>query len=81
MGGERQRVERLHGAVVQGGNAQGTQLPVGLGDVNAAQGPGSVSMTFEVVSSLEFLSVSSPSNIIYTGRFSAPIRRYPMHSQ
>ena len=80
-GGERERVKRLHGAVVQGGNAQGSQFAVGLGDVMAAQGPGSVSVTFEVEGSLEFLSVRSPANVIYTGRVSAPIGRYPMHGQ
>jgi hypothetical protein len=47
----------------------------------SAQGPGSVSVTFEVEGSLEFLSVGSPSYVIYTGRFRAPIRRYPMHGQ
>jgi hypothetical protein len=74
-GGEGQRVERLHRPVVQGGNAQGSQFAVGLGDVTSAQGPGSVSVTFEVEGSLEFLSISSPDYVIYTGRFSAPIRR------
>src|SRR5208282_4579713 len=43
-GGEGKRVKRLHGPVVQGGDAQGAQFAVGLGDVNAAQGPGSVSV-------------------------------------
>ena len=80
-GGERQRVKRLHGAVVQGGDAQGTQFAIGLGDVDAAQGPGSVSVTFEVEGSLEFLSIGSPSYLIYTGRFSAPVGRYSMHGQ
>jgi hypothetical protein len=46
-----------------------------------AQWPGSVSVTFEVDCGLEFLSVRSPSYVIYTGRFSAPIGRYPMHGQ
>ena len=80
-GGEGKRVKRLHGAVVQGGNAQGSQFAVGLGDVEAAQGPGSVSVTFEVEGSLEFLSVGSPSYVIYPGRVSAPVGRYPMHGQ
>src|SRR6266850_5506497 len=80
-GCECQRVERLHGPVVHGGNAQGSEFAVGLGDVMPAQGPGFVSVTFEVEGSLEFLSVRSPSYIIYTGRFSAPVRRYPAHSQ
>ena len=80
-GCECQRVKRLHGAVVQGGNAQRTQFAIGLGDVMSAQGPGSVSVTFEAEDCLEFLSVSSPSDIIYTGGSSAPIRRYSMHGQ
>lgn len=80
-GCERQRVERLHGAVVHGGDAQGTEFSVWLGDVMPAQGPGSVSVTFEVDYSLDFLPVSSPYYVIYTGRFCAPIRRYPMHGQ
>src|SRR5712664_3726463 len=74
-GGERKRVERLHGPVVQGGDAQGTQFAVGLGDVVPAQGPGSVTVTFEVEGSLEFLSICSPSHIINTGRFCTPVRR------
>jgi len=78
-GGEGERIERLHGPVVQGGDAQGAQFAVGLGDVNAAQGPGSVSVTFEVEGRLKFLSIGSPSYIIYTGRVSAPVRRDPMH--
>ena len=80
-GGEGERVKRLHGPVVQGGDAQGAQFAVGLGDVNAAQGPGSVSVTFEVEGRLKFLSSGSPSYIIYTGRVSAPVRRDPMHGQ
>ena len=36
-GFESQRVERLHGAVPQGGNAPGTQLAVLFGDVVSAQ--------------------------------------------
>src|ERR1035438_2845929 len=76
-GGERQRIKRLHGAVVQGGNAQGTQFAIGLGDVMSAQGPGSVSVTFQVEGSLEFLFIGSPNDVIYPGRFSAPVRRYP----
>src|SRR5207245_3923579 len=35
-GCERQRVERLHGSVVHGGNAQGSQFAIGLGDVMSA---------------------------------------------
>src|SRR5205823_6060029 len=54
-GSECQRVERLHGAVVQGGNAQGTQFAVGLGDVVSAQRFRFVSVTFEIKGSLEFL--------------------------
>jgi len=80
-GGEGKRVERLHSPVVQGGDAQGAQFAVGLGDVNAAQGPGSVSVTFEAEGSLEFLSIGSPDYVIYTGRFSTPVRRDPMHGQ
>ena len=38
-------------------------------------------MTFEVEGSLEFLSIRPPSYIIYTGRFSSPVRRYSMHGQ
>ena len=30
---------------------------------------------------MEFLSVCSPDYVIYTGRFSAPVRRYSMHGQ
>jgi hypothetical protein len=41
-----------------------------------AQGPGSVSVTFEVEGSLEFLFIRSPDYVIYTGRFSASVRRY-----
>ena len=80
-GCECQRVKRLHGAVVHRGNAQGSQFAIGLGDVMSAQGPGSVSVTFEVEGRVEFLSISSPSYVIYTGRFRAPIRRYSMHGQ
>ena len=80
-GGEGKRVKRLHSSIVQGGDAQGAQFAVGLGDVNAAQGPGSVSVTFEVEGRLKFLSIGSPSYIIYTGRVSAPVRRDPMHGQ
>ena len=36
---------------------------------------------FVGIRSLEFLSVSSPYYVIYTGRFRAPISRYPMHGQ
>ena len=67
-----QRVERLHGAVVQGGNAQGAKFAVFLRDIDAAQGLGSVSVTFEVICGLEFLSVRSPYDVIYTGRFERP---------
>jgi len=80
-GCESKRVKGLHGAVVQGGDAQGAQFAVGLGDVVSAQGTGSVSVTFEVDCRLEFLSVCSPDYVIYTGRFRAPIRRYFIHSQ
>jgi hypothetical protein len=80
-GCERQRVKRLHGPVVHGGNAQGTEFAVCFWDIMPAQWPGSVSVTFEVDCGLEFLSVSSPSYVIYTGRFSAPICCYPMHGQ
>ena len=38
-------------------------------------------MTFEVEGCVEFLSVGSPDYVIYTGRFSAPVRRYSMHGQ
>jgi len=38
-------------------------------------------VTFQVVDSLEFLFSSAPSHIIYTGRFSASVRRYAMHGQ
>ena len=78
-GCECQRVKRLHGAVVQGGNAQGAQFAVGLGDVVSAQRLGFVSVTFEVEGSLEFLFIRSPDHVIYTGRFSAPVRGDPMH--
>jgi hypothetical protein len=46
-----------------------------------AQRPGFVWVTFEVDGSLKFLSFRSPYYVIYTGRFSAPIRRYPMDGQ
>jgi hypothetical protein len=71
----------LHGAVVQGGNAQGAQFAIGLGDVVSAQRFGFVSVAFEVEGSLEFLFIRSPDYVIYTGRFSAPVRRYSMHGQ
>ena len=80
-GCECKRIKGLHGAVVQGGNAQGSQFAVGLGDVMSAQGSGSVSVTFEVEGCLDFLSICSPDYVIYTGRFGAPIRRYSMHGQ
>src|SRR5437899_9612119 len=80
-GRERQRVERLHGPVVHGGNAQRTEFAVAFGNVVPAQRPGSVSVTFEVDCSLDFLSISSPYYVIYTGRFCAPIRRDRMHGQ
>ena len=60
---------------------KGRSLPLGLGDVMPAQGPGSVSVTFEVEGSLEFLFIRSPDYVVYTGRFSAPVRRYSMHGQ
>src|ERR1035441_1525389 len=47
----------------------------------SAQGPGSVSVTFQVEGSLEFLFIGSPNDVIYPGRFSAPVRRYLMHGQ
>jgi len=47
----------------------------------SAQRFGFVSVTFEVEGSLEFLSIGSPYYVIYTGRFRAPVRRYPMHGQ
>ena len=80
-GCESQRIKGLHGAVVQGGNAQGTQFTVGLGDVMSAQGQGAVSVTFEVEGSVEFLCSSSPDYVIYTGGFSPPICRYSVHGQ
>ncbi len=70
-GCECQRIKGLHGAVVQGGDAQGTP----------AQGPGSVSVTFEVEGSVEFLFSSSPDYVVYTGGFGPPICRYSLHGQ
>src|SRR5215470_20213031 len=80
-GCECQRVEGLHGAVVQGGDAQGSQFAVGLGDIMSAEGLGSVSVTFEVEGSVEFLLIASPDDVIYAGRFSASVRCYFMHGQ
>src|SRR5437867_11221099 len=37
-GCERQRIKRLHGAVVQGGNAEGLLFVIGLGDVLSVLG-------------------------------------------
>ena len=64
-----------------GKTASGTQFAVGLGELRSAQGPGSVSVAFEVEGRLEFLSIGSPSYVIYTGRFCAPVCRYPIHGQ
>src|SRR5512140_3875028 len=47
----------------------------------SAQGARSVSVTFEVQGSVEFLFIRSPDDVIYTGRFGAPVRCYLMHSQ
>src|SRR5512145_2799592 len=71
-GREGQRVERLHGAVVQGGDVQRAKCAVLLWDVYPALGFGSVSVTFEVLCGVDFLSIGSPYYIIYPGRFCAP---------
>jgi hypothetical protein len=38
-------------------------------------------VTFEVEDGVEFLFSGSPDYVIDTGRFSAPVRGDPMHSQ
>src|ERR1035441_7161816 len=80
-GCEGQRVERLHGAVVQGGNAQWAPFAVFLRDIDPAQGFGFVSVTFEVICGLEFLSVRSPYYVIYSGRFGASVGCHSPHRQ
>ena len=76
-----QRMKRVHGAVVQGGDAEGTELVVLLGDIQSAQGGGFVSAAFEVICGMEFLLTGSPYYIVYTGRFCAPIGCYPSDGQ
>src|SRR3974390_1989927 len=80
-GCESQRVERLHGAVVQGGNAQRAKFAVLLRNIEPAQGFRFVSVTFEVICSLEFLFIGSPYYVIYPGRFSAPVGGHSPHGQ
>src|SRR5580765_4089346 len=80
-GQEGQRVERLHGAVVQGGDAQRAKFAVLLWDVYPAKGFGSVSVTFEVICGLDFLSVGSPYYVVYSGRFGAPVGGHSPHRQ
>src|SRR3974377_688840 len=59
-GFESQRVERLHGAVPQGGNAQGPQLAVLFRNVVSAQGKRPITTTFQVLHCCILLSVSPP---------------------
>jgi len=80
-GCEGQRVERLHGSVVQGGNAQGAKFAVLLQDVYSSEWFGPVSVTFEVICGLEFLSVGSPYDLVYTGRPAALVGGYHPHGQ
>ena len=72
-GCEGQRVERLHSAVVQGGDAQGAKLAVFLRYIDSAQGLGFVSVTLEVICGLEFLSIRSPSYVIYPRSVGTPV--------
>ena len=63
------------------GNAQGAEFAVLLRDVYPAQGLRFVSVTFEVICGLEFLSVGSPYYLIYSGRFRAAVGCHPPHRQ
>jgi hypothetical protein len=74
-------VERLHGAVVQGRDAQGAKLAIFLRYIDSAQGFGFISVTSEVICGLEFLSICLPSYVIYPRCVGTPVGCHSSDSQ